>query len=46
MQVFDNGTVADPDMGVMGESTVLTFSGLDADATVNITIEEEDSNCP
>jgi len=46
IQVFDNGTVADPDLGITGESTLLTFANLGADATVNITIEEEGTTCP
>ncbi|MGD9264858.1 MAG: hypothetical protein PVJ71_03665, partial [Lysobacterales bacterium] len=46
MQVVDDGVVANPDLGIPGERTVLTFSYLDVDATVNITIEEETDICP
>ena len=46
LQIFDEGIVADPDLGVIGERTVLTFFNLGVDATVNITIEEQDDACP
>ena len=46
MQVFDDGVMADPDLGIVGERTVLTFINLGADATVNITIEKETDSCP
>lgn len=46
IQVIDEGIMADPNMAVLGERTVLTFYSLSADATVNITIEEQDDNCP
>ncbi|MDX1697737.1 MAG: hypothetical protein R3308_05585, partial [Thiohalobacterales bacterium] len=46
MQVVDDGVVANPDLGVLGERTVLTFSNLGVDATVDITIEEQDDTCP
>ena len=46
IQIIDEGVMADPDLGIVGERTVLTFYNLDVDATVNITIEEQDDNCP
>lgn len=46
MQVIDNGVMADPDLAITGEHTVLTFSNLSVDATVNITIVKETDNCP
>lgn len=46
MQVFDEGIVADPDLYITGERTVLTFSNRSSDAFVNITIEEQNDSCP
>ena len=46
MQVIDDGVMADPDLNIRGEHTVMTFSNLLDDATVNIIIESEDDNCP
>jgi len=46
MEIFDEGVVADPDLGITGERTVLTFSNRRFDATVNITIEEQGDSCP
>lgn len=46
MQVIDDGIMADPDLGIAGEVTVLTFTNLAADETVNITIKSETDNCP
>jgi len=44
--VLDEGVMADPDMGIPGERTVLTFSGLSENVTVPITIEEQADSCP
>ena len=46
IQVVDDGVMADPDLDIMGEHTVLTFSNLSLEATVDITIEKEADNCP
>ena len=46
MQVIDDGIMADPDMLITGEKTILTFSSLSLNATVHITIENEADNCP
>lgn len=46
MQVLDDGVMADPDLGILGERTVLSFSNLSTDATVNIIIEDEADSCP
>ena len=46
MQIIDDGVMADPDLAITGEQTVLTFSGLAVDATVNIVIESQTDNCP
>jgi prepilin-type N-terminal cleavage/methylation domain-containing protein len=46
MQVIDDGTVADPDLGITGEVTVLTFASLWVITLVDITIESEADNCP
>lgn len=46
VQVIDDGVMADPDLGIDGEVTVLTFSSLSVNATVNITIEAEADSCP
>jgi len=46
MQVYDDGMAADPDLGVVGERTVLSFSGLAEDTTVHITIEKQTDACP
>ena len=44
--VLDEGVMADPDLNIAGERTVLTFSGLIEDVTVPITIEEQADDCP
>jgi hypothetical protein len=46
MVVIDDGVMADPDLLIKGEHTVLTFSNLSVNATVDITIEKENDNCP
>ena len=46
MQVIDDGIIADPDLNITGEVTVLTFASLGANATVDITIESEADDCP
>lgn len=46
MTVLDEGVMADPDMGIAGERTVLTFSGLSENVTVPITIEKQADSCP
>jgi len=46
MTVLDEGVMADPDLNIAGERTVLTFSGLTEDVTVSITIEEQADDCP
>ena len=46
LTVLDEGVVADPDMGIAGERTVLTFSGLSENVTLPITIEEQADSCP
>ena len=39
--VLDEGVMADPDLNIAGERTVLTVSGLTEDVTVSITIEAQ-----
>jgi hypothetical protein len=46
MTVIDDGVIADPDLNITGERTVLTFSSLSENVTVPITIEEQADNCP
>jgi type IV pilus modification protein PilV len=46
MEVFNDNTVADPDLNFPGETTVFTFSSLVDAISMNITIEEEADNCP
>ncbi|NNL94105.1 MAG: prepilin-type N-terminal cleavage/methylation domain-containing protein [Xanthomonadales bacterium] len=46
LQVFDDGVMADPDLGIPGEVTVMTFSGLSEDTTINLTIVKQSSSCP
>jgi len=46
IQVVDNGIMADPDLNIIGEHTVMTFSNLDVDTTINIIIVDEDDSCP
>lgn len=45
IQVIDDGIMADPDLGIAGEITVLTFTSLAADASVDITIKNETDSC-
>jgi type IV pilus modification protein PilV len=44
--VIDDGVIADPDLNITGERTVLTFSSLSENVTVPITIEEQADDCP
>jgi type IV pilus modification protein PilV len=44
--VIDDNTVADPDLGIAGERTVVSYSGLVEDTTLDITIVEESKACP
>jgi len=44
--VIDDGTVANPDLGIAGERTVVNYSGLAQDTTLDITIVAETSPCP
>ena len=46
VEVIDDGVMADPDLYVVGERTVLTFFGLSDNVTVPITIEEQTDDCP
>jgi type IV pilus modification protein PilV len=46
MLVIDDNTVADPDLGMAGERTVVNYSGLVQDTTLDITIVVETSTCP
>ena len=46
MEVIDEGVMADPDLNIAGERTVLTFSSLSENVTVPITIEEQADDCP
>lgn len=45
MQVFDDGVAANPDLGIIGERTVLHFSGLTADTTVDVVIKKQTDAC-
>jgi hypothetical protein len=46
VSVIDEGVMANPDLGIAGERTVLTFSALSANVTVPITIKEQADACP
>jgi len=45
-QVLNDGVMADPDLAVTGEVTVLSFTNLAANTVVDITIANQDGNCP
>lgn len=46
MQVIDEGIMANPDLAIAGERTVLTFNALSSNVTMPITIEEQADDCP
>ncbi len=46
LTVIDEGVMANPDLGIAGERTVLTFYGLSANTTIPITIQDEADSCP
>ena len=46
MQVIDEGIMANLDLAIAGERTVLTFSALSSNVTIPITIEEQADDCP
>ena len=46
VMVIDEGIMADPDLNMAGERTIVTFTGLSENVTVPITIEEQGDDCP
>jgi type IV pilus modification protein PilV len=46
VQVIDDGVLANPDQSVTGEVTVLGFTNLAANTTVDVTIVNQDTTCP
>ncbi len=46
VQVVDDGVLANPDLGIAGEKTVLSFTNLAANTTADITIVNQGDTCP
>ena len=46
MQVIDEGIMANPDLAIAGERTVLTFSALNSNVTMPIIIKKQANDCP
>ena len=46
IRTYDDGVMANPDLDIPGEVTVMTFTDLAEDTTINLTIEKENDSCP